>query len=263
MEVVADRPYDQATLLIYQEGALLRPGRVLDCLPKLQQVVQIPLELFDRPPDAGSAANDAHASGDRQTVHIVAQLVPVFALDAARNATTAGVVGHENEIAPGQADEGGQRGALVAALVFFHLNDQFLAFLERILNTAAPGVNAGLEKRPRHFLEGKESVPLGAVIDKRSLEAGLDAGDDTLVDVAFSLFLGGRFDVKVNQFLTIDYRDPEFLGLGRIEKHALHCIVSRARGQDKPLAYVIQAAIALSGSLSRERKWIGLSWAVP
>ena len=37
-----------------------------------------------------------------------------------------------------------------------------------------------------------------------------------------ALFLGGRFDVEVYEFLAIDDRDAEFLGLRRIEQHAFH-----------------------------------------
>jgi hypothetical protein len=48
------------------------------------------------------------------------------------------------------------------------------------------------------------------------------------------LFLGGRLDVEVNEFLTIDDRDAEFLGLRRIEKHAFHvCSHARAGRHDK------------------------------
>ena len=76
-------------------------------------------------------------------------------------------------------------------------------------------------------------MALGAVIDEGGFEAGLDAGDDRLVDVALALFLGGRFDVEVDQFLTINDRDAEFLGLRRIEQHAFH-VCSRARaGHDE------------------------------
>ena len=81
-------------------------------------------------------------------------------------------------------------------------------------------------------------MAVGAVIDKRSFETGLDAGNDTLVDVALALFLGGRFNVEVNQFLSIDNGDAEFFGLRRIEKHALHCFVlPRARGQTMGLEF--------------------------
>jgi hypothetical protein len=75
----------------------------------------------------------------------------------------------------------------------------------------------------------KEPVALGAVVDEGGLETGFDAGDDSLVDVAFALFLAGRFDVEVDQFLTVDDRDTEFLGLCRVEQHALHVVVLRAR----------------------------------
>src|SRR5690606_37756578 len=78
-------------------------------------------------------------------------------------------------------------------------------------------------------LERQETVALGAVIDKGGFETGLDAGDDCLVDIALAFFFGGRFDVEVDQFLTIDDRDAEFLGLRRIEKHALHLFRAPAR----------------------------------
>ena len=49
------------------------------------------------------------------------------------------------------------------------------------------------------------------------------ARDDGFVDVAFTLFLGGRFNVEIDEFLTIDNGDTEFFRLCRIEEHAFHC----------------------------------------
>ncbi len=66
-------------------------------------------------------------------------------------------------------------------------------------------------------------MSLCAVVNERRLETRLEAGNDGLVDVALALFLGGRFDVEVYEFLAIDYRDAEFFGLRRIEQHAFHC----------------------------------------
>src|SRR5262249_6932579 len=109
---------------------------------------------------------------------------------------------------------------------------KLLTFGDRVLDAGAPDVDARLEVLACDFLEGQEAVALGAVIDERSLQAGLDAGDDTLVDIAFSLFLRGRFDVEVYELLAIDDRDTEFLGLCRIEQHTLHCFVlPRAAGR--------------------------------
>src|SRR6266581_1155955 len=145
-----------------------------------------------------------------------------------------------SKVAPGKADEGGERGALVAALVLLDLDDQFLAFIESVLDPRAADVDAGLEILARDFLEGKKSVPLGAVVHERGFEAGLDPGDDTLVDVAFSLFFCGRFYVEVYEFLAFDNSDTEFLGLCRVKEHALHCFVlPRARaGQTKSLVSI-------------------------
>src|SRR5258708_999206 len=111
----------------------------------------------------------------------------------------------------------------------------FLPFKE-----VAADVDAGLEILARDFLEGEKSVPLGAVVHERGFEAGLHPGDDTLVDVAFSLFFCGRFYVEVYEFLAFDNSDTEFLGLCRVKEHALHCFVlPRARaGQTKSLVSI-------------------------
>ena len=90
-------------------------------------------------------------------------------------------------------------------------------------------VDAGLEKRAGDFLEGKETMPLAAVIDERGLEAGFDAGDDTLVDIAFALLFAGGFDVEIDQFLTVDNSDAQLFGLRRVEQHAFHFWLSRAQ----------------------------------
>ena len=61
VEVVADRADDEARLLVDQVGARLHLRGVLDGVPQLQQVVQVPLQLFGRAADARGAGDDAHA----------------------------------------------------------------------------------------------------------------------------------------------------------------------------------------------------------
>ncbi len=65
-------------------------------------------------------------------------------------------------------------------------------------------------------------MALGAIVYEGRLEARLDAGDHRLVDVALAFFFCGRFDIEVDQFLTVYDRDAQFFGLRRIEKHAFH-----------------------------------------
>ena len=74
--------------------------------------------------------------GVLQLVHRLLQLGAVFALDAAADAAAARVVGHQHHVAAGQADEGGQRRALVAALFLLDLHQQLLAFLDHVLMRA-------------------------------------------------------------------------------------------------------------------------------
>jgi hypothetical protein len=82
--------------------------------------------------------------------------------------------------------------------------------------------DARLEEGAGDFLEGQKAVPFGAVVDKSGFQAGLDAGNDRLVNVALFLFLGGRLNVQVNQFLTVDNGNTEFLGLCCVKQHAFH-----------------------------------------
>lgn len=92
-EIVADGADDQAGLEIDQDGRGIVARRAVDRRPELQQVGQVPLELFDVAADAGGAGDDAHALGQLELLHRVAQFLAVLALDAARNAAATGLLG--------------------------------------------------------------------------------------------------------------------------------------------------------------------------
>ena len=166
--------------------------------------------------DAGSARDDAHAMRHFDMRQYLAQLVAFLAFDAARHAAAARVVRHQHDVAAGEADVGSQRRALVAALVFFHLYQQFLAFAQGFLD-AGTAAATGLVILRRDFFEGKETVTAAAVFDEAGFETGLDARDECLVDVALALLFTGGFNVEVNEFLTVNNGDTEFFRLCRIE----------------------------------------------
>ncbi len=117
-------------------------GGAVDGAPQFEQVVQVPLQLGRAAANAGGAGDDAHAVGVLQLVDGLFELGAVLALDAARHATAARVVGHQHHVAAGQADEGGQGCALVAALFFFDLDQQLLAFLDHIVDARLAGRDA-------------------------------------------------------------------------------------------------------------------------
>ena len=228
-EVVADRADHQAGLLVDQERPGRRPRRRLDRLPQLHQVVQVPLQLFGRAADAGGARDQAHARGVLELVHRLAQFLPVLAFDAARNATAARVVRHQDQVAPGQRDVGRERSALVAALFLVDLDDDFLALADGVLDAGPGGLDARLEEGLRDLLERQEPVTLLAVVDEARLEAGLDAGDYALVDVALAGLAARRLDVDVDQLLAVDDCHAQLFGVRGVEQHSLHANDSVAR----------------------------------
>ena len=60
--------------------------------------------------------------------------------------------------------------ALVAAFILVHLDDQFLTFLEGVLDTGLARFDARLEIGAGDFLERQETVALRTVIDEAGFE---------------------------------------------------------------------------------------------
>src|SRR5574340_968373 len=216
VEVVADGAHHETAFQVDQRRRFFGLRRALNRIPQLLEVVQVPLQFFLVAPDTGGARDDAHAMRHVDLRQHFAQFVAIFAFHAARHAAAARVVRHQHDVAAGQADVGGQCRALVAALVFFYLYQQFLAFAQGFLDRGTVAA-AGLVILRGDFLERQKAVAAAAVFDEAGFEAGFDAGDNRLVDVALALFLAGGFDVEVDEFLAVDNGDAEFFRLRRIE----------------------------------------------
>ena len=196
-EIVAQGANDDVAFLVDQLGRLGLLGRTLDRVPEGDQVIQVPLQLFDAAADAGRAHDDAHALADIELGEGLANLGPIVALDAAGDPAGTRVVGHEHEVAPGETHEGGQRRALVAAFFLLDLDQDFLAFLHRVLDA---GAAVGFKRLFREvaagdFLERQEAMALGAIVDECRFEGGFNPGDNTLVDIGLLLFAGQGLDV--------------------------------------------------------------------
>ena len=174
------------------------------------------MQFFRLSTDGSGTGDKAHAARYVELVEGLAQFGAFIAVNPTGNATATRIVRHQYQIATRQRNEGGQRRALVAAFILVHLDDDFLTFLDGFAD-AGTGVRAGLKIAAGNFLEGQKPVPVSAVIDKSRFQRRFDTGDDPLVNVAFALFLGGRFNVEVYEFLSIDNGDTEFFGLCRIE----------------------------------------------
>src|SRR5262249_45109132 len=84
------------------------------------------------------------------------------------------------------------------------------------------------------------AVALGAEIDERSLEAGLDARDAALVDVGFGGNAIAIFDVEVVQALTVDQGDTQLLAVSCVDEHSLH-------GYQCPLLFEDPGTVSTAG----------------
>ena len=221
-QVVAQGADEQLRFLVDQERRLLLAGGLGNRLPQGQQVVQVPLQLFGVAAQAGGAHDEADVVRHGHVVQRLLQRLPVLALDPARHAAGLRVVRHQHHVAAGQADEGGQGGALVAALLLLHLHDHFLAFLDQLADARLVMVEARREVLAGDFLQRQEAVAFGAVFDEAGLERSLDAGDSTLVDIGLLLFPRGDFDVQVVQVLAIDNGHAQLFTLSRVDQHTFH-----------------------------------------
>ena len=217
LEVIADGADDEAAFLENEQRCGVVFGDRVNGGPQLHQVIQIPLQFFGGAADGSGAGDQAHAIRHGELGHGIAQFRTVIAFDAARDAAAARVVRHQHQISTCQGNVSGEGGSLVATLVFVDLNDQFLTFFQGFLHFGAATFAVRGVELASDFLERQEAMTFGAIVDKDGFERRLDTGDDTLVDIAFALFFSSGFDVEVDQFLTFNDGDAQFLCLRRIE----------------------------------------------
>ena len=121
-EVITQGANDDVALLKHQEWRGLFPGGTLDGIPKLEQVVEIPLQFFDGFATARRTYDQPHAFGNLQRRHDLTHVATCIAFDTSRYAARAWVVWHQDQITSGEADIRGERCALGAALFLFDLD---------------------------------------------------------------------------------------------------------------------------------------------
>ncbi len=183
-QIIPQGTDDDLALLVNEKrgGAVFRC--LLDGIPQAQQVIEVPLQFFAGFAHACRAQDQPHAMGDIQLTHGLTGLAAVIALDLAGDTPGAGVVRHQHQVPAGEADEGGEGGPLGAALLLFHLDDEFLLLFYDIADVrTAAFFGLVLEQGSGDFLEGEESVPFRTIVDKGRFKAGLDAYHPALIDI--------------------------------------------------------------------------------
>ncbi len=216
-QVITNRAQDDVAFLEQQAWCIKFRTCLGNGCPDLDQIVKVPLQFFRSTTDAGSTDNDAHAVGNLQCVHCLAQFGTLVTFDAAGNTTGTWTVGHEHQITTSKADHGGERCTFVAAFFFFNLDDNFGALGNHVTDVdAAMFGNILAEVFAGDFFEGQEAVTISAEIYKRSLKAWFDTSDATFVDIGFFLDAIAIFDVQIKQTLAINQGDAQLFFLSCI-----------------------------------------------
>ena len=136
---VADRPLDQAAFLVDRRRRDRLQRQLADLLPLPQQVLVVALDLGLGPRRAGGADDQPGALGHGDRARDFLQLLAVGRVgDLAADPAAAGGVRHQHAVAPGEREVGGQRRALVAALLLDDLHQQDLPDLDHLLDLVAP-----------------------------------------------------------------------------------------------------------------------------
>ena len=135
---VADRPLDQVTLLVDLGRRDGFQRQLADLLPQALEIVVVALDLGLGALGARGAHDQPRALGHLDLRGDLLELLAVGGVgDLAADPAAAGGVRHQHAVAAREAEIGGQRRALVAALFLDHLHQQDLAHLDDFLDLVA------------------------------------------------------------------------------------------------------------------------------
>ena len=160
---VADRALDEIAIRMDQCGRARRQRAFADFVPQAGKIIEIALDLGFGARKARRAHDEAH--GPRQA-EVADDLLETLAVrgagNLARDAAAVARIGHQHGVAPGEAEIGGQRGALVAALFLDDLNQQYLSALDDVLDLVAATQGHALGARFVDFLGPRAALALAA-----------------------------------------------------------------------------------------------------
>ena len=86
----------------------------------------------------------------------------------------------------------------MAALFFFYLNDDFLAFAQGFFNGGTADIHSIFKVGASYFFKWQEAMAFFTVIDEARFERGLDACNNAFVNIAFALFTTGSFNIDID-----------------------------------------------------------------
>ena len=132
---VADGALDQRAFLIDQRRGGGLEGQFANGLPHAQEIFEVALDLGLGAACASGTQDDAHPFRNLEVLDEFLQALAIESIcDLAGDAAASGGIGHQDRIAAGQREVGGEGCALVAALFLDDLDEQNLAALDDLLD---------------------------------------------------------------------------------------------------------------------------------
>src|SRR5262249_43533561 len=71
------------------------------------------------------------------------------------------------------------------------------------------------------FVEGQKRVAVGADVDERGFQRGVNPLDDALVDVPFEVLATQGFDFEGLEYAVFEYGHPTLFRVGDVDQHDL------------------------------------------
>ena len=175
---VADRALDEVAVRMDQRGRARLQRGLADLVPQAGEIVEIALDLGLGTAEPGGADDAAHRLRQAELADDRLEALAVAGrADLAGDAAAVAGVRHQHAIAAGEAEVGGEGGALVAALLLDDLDQQHLAALDHVLDLVAAA--------QRHALGAQLVGLLGAAAPASALAAATAAA----LGLAFVAFL--------------------------------------------------------------------------
>ena len=135
---IANRAFDQIGFLVHQAGRGGIQCQLANLIPEPQQIFIIALDFGFRALTTGGAHDNGHVLWYVQAFNHLLQALSVDQIgDLAADTAAARRVWHQHTVPTGQRQEGGQRRALVAALLLDHLDQHDLPAGDDFLNPIA------------------------------------------------------------------------------------------------------------------------------
>src|SRR5690606_26307040 len=179
---VADGPLDQVAVRMDQRRGARRQRLFADFVPQAGEVIEVTLDLGLGALQPGGAHDQAHRA---RQAHLADDLLQPLAIGGAGNlpADTAAMarVGHQHAVAAGQAQIGGQRGALVAAFFLDDLDQQHLTALDHVLDLVAAAQRLPLGLQFVDFLGPAAAAALAPATPTAPARLAIVVGRGTVV----------------------------------------------------------------------------------